>query len=172
MRRAAALILIAFFLSIPFVHPVFGGQYEEAVDAYEREDYKTAYRLFKPLAEQGDTQAQNTIGAMYDKGRGVPKDYAEAAKWYRKAAEQGDLIGQNNLGEMYEKGKGVPKDYVLAYMWFNLATTTDSKGLREWALKNRNRVAAQMTPEQIAEAQRLSGEWKPKEEGKSGERSN
>jgi len=166
MRRTTALILIASLVSIPFVHPVFGGQYEDAVDAYERGDYKTAYRLFKPLAEQGDTQAQNNIGDMYDKGRGVPQDNAEAVKWYRKAAEQGDVIGQNNLGEMYEKGKGVPKDYVLAYMWYNLATAIDSKGIRDWALENRNRVAAQMTPEQIAEAQRLSGEWKPKKEEK------
>jgi len=166
MRRTTALILIASLLSIPFVHPVFGGQYEDAVDAYERGDYKTAYRLFKPLAEQGDTKAQNNIGEMYDKGRGVPQDYAEAVKWYRKAAEQGDLIGQNNLGEMYEKGKGVPKDYMLAYMWFNLASARNPIGLRDWAVENRNRVAAQMTPEQIAEAQRLSGEWKPKKEGK------
>jgi hypothetical protein len=30
------------------------------------------------------------------------------------------------------------------------------------AVSNRNRVAQQMTPEQIAEAQKLASEWKPK----------
>ena len=39
-------------------------------------------------AELGDVEAQNSLGAMYSKGEGVPKDYTEAVKWYRKAAEQ------------------------------------------------------------------------------------
>ena len=41
------------------------------------------------LAEQGDAQAQFTLGAMYYNGRGVPQDYKQAVKWYRLAAEQG-----------------------------------------------------------------------------------
>ena len=42
-------------------------------------------------AEQGDAEAQTSLGLMYDNGKGVPQDYAEAVKWYRKAAEQGHL---------------------------------------------------------------------------------
>ena len=45
------------------------------------------YRL---AAEQGDAQAQNNLGLMYDAGQGVPQVNAEALKWYRLAAEQGD----------------------------------------------------------------------------------
>ena len=100
---------------------------------------------------------------MYDHGQGVPLDYALAVSWYRKAAEQGDGSAQNNLGVMYENGQGVPQDYVQAHMWFNLAGAL--AGEREKSVKNRDRVAAKMTPAQIAEAQRLASEWKPKPAG-------
>jgi len=35
--------------------------FEHAVDVYKREDYKTAYKLFLPLAEQGDAKAQELL---------------------------------------------------------------------------------------------------------------
>jgi hypothetical protein len=104
---------------------------------------------------------------MYERGQGVPQDYAEAAKWYRKAAEQGEPSAQNNLGFMYGKGRGVPPDYVQAHMWYNLAVSRYRPGAdRDMAVKNRYIVAAKMTPAQIAEARRLTREWKPKKEGK------
>ena len=59
---------------------------------------------------------------------------------------------------MYVKGQGVPQDYVIAHMWFNLAAARGKKN----AVKARDIVAAQMTPAQIAEAQKLAREWKPK----------
>ena len=81
-----------------------------------------------------------------------------AADWYRKAAEQGYARAQNNLGVMYDNGEGVGQDDVSAYMWFNLAA---ARGLKE-AVRNRDGVARHMTPEQIAEAQKLVHEWKPR----------
>jgi hypothetical protein len=104
---------------------------------------------------------------MYDRRQGVPQNYAEAVKWYRKAAEQGFAEAQTNLGMMYFTGQGVPKDYVLAHMWFNLATSrypASEKAKRERAEKTRDIAASKMTPPQIAEAQRLALEWKPKME--------
>ncbi len=59
---------------------------------------------------------------------------------------------------MYSKGWGVPQDYVQAHMWYNLAAERGLKLGREY----RDSLAKQMTPEQIAEAQRLAREWKPK----------
>jgi hypothetical protein len=91
--------------------------------------------------------------AAYGKG-----DYAQVS-WYRKAADQGYADAQSNLGRMYAKGLGVPQDYVQAHMWFNLAA---AKGDAD-AIKNRDRVSTMMTPAQIAEAQKLAREWKPKE---------
>ena len=60
---------------------------------------------------------------------------------------------------MYEDGRGVPQDYVRAHMWFNLAASGASG--HDWMIKYRDLVAAKMTPDQIAEAQRMAREWKP-----------
>ena len=75
--------------------------FQDAVESLEREDYETAYKLFLPLAEQGDADAQFNLGVMYDEGDGVPQDYKEAFKWYRFAAEQGVALAQTYLGVMY-----------------------------------------------------------------------
>ena len=69
----------------------------DAVETLEREDYETAYKLFLPLAEQGDASAQCGLGEMYYGGEGVPQDYAEAIKLWKLAAEQGDEEAQYNL---------------------------------------------------------------------------
>ncbi len=88
---------------------------------------------------------------------------AEAVKWFRKAAEQGYGGAQFNLGVMYDNGYGVPQDYVQAYMWFNLAAVGFPPGEnRDSAAENRDIVAKFMTPAQIAEAQRLAREWRPR----------
>ncbi len=80
---------------------------------------------------------------------------------------QGYAFAQFALGSMYEKGQGVPQDYVQAHTWYNLAASRSPPGTdRDNAVKNRDIVAAKMTPAQIAEAQRLAREWKPKKEGK------
>ncbi len=59
---------------------------------------------------------------------------------------------------MYVAGQGVPKDYVLAHMWLNLAAAKRVKK----AGKGRDLLEILMTPDQIAEAQRLAREWKAK----------
>ena len=92
---------------------------------------------------------------MYDTGRGVPQDDAEAVRWYRLAAEQGNASAQFRLGVAYGTGRSVPQDYVSAHMWLNLAAATGD----EEARKARERVAASMTREQIAEAQARAREW-------------
>ncbi len=91
-------------------------------------------------------------------------DYATALKEWRPLAEQGHAAAQGyaeaqrNLGVMYAKGEGVPQDYVQARMWVNLAAAQGN----EQARKAVDLLAEKMTPAQIAEAQRLAREWKPK----------
>ena len=113
-------------------------------------------------ADQGDANAQFNLGLMYANGRGVPRDYAQAGKWYRLAADQGTARAQCDLGGMYENGQGVPQDYVQAHKWFNLSASRAMAGVRDYAVKNRDILAAKMTPAQIAEAQKLASAWKPK----------
>ena len=80
---------------------VFGDDYQDGWDAYERQDYKTAYKLWLLLAEQGDADAQVLLGFMYDRGRGVPQDYVLALMWWTIAAIKGnkDAIEGRSLVE-------------------------------------------------------------------------
>jgi TPR repeat protein len=62
--------------------------FAEGAAAYIRGDYTTALAEWRPLAAQGDANAQFiNLGIMYANGEGVPQDYAEAAKWLRLSAE-------------------------------------------------------------------------------------
>ena len=122
------------------------------------QDYAEAAKWYRQAAEQGLAEAQSNLGVMYDQGKGVHQDFAEAVKWYRKSAEYGDAWAQTFLGFAYVFGQGVPQDYVQAHLWFSLAAAQGDQG----AAEARDTVARRMTPEQIAEAQRLAREWKPK----------
>jgi TPR repeat protein len=92
---------------------------------------------------------------MYREGAGVQQELREAARWYRAAAERGEARAQNNLGNMYVKGQGVPQDYVMAHKWFNLSGANGNEN----GLKNRDKIAKEMTGPQLAEAQRLARNW-------------
>jgi TPR repeat protein len=148
VRILTMLILLA-------SHGSVWGDFDDGLAAANRGDYDTALREWRPLAEKGDSAAQYSLGVMYDTGQGVPQDYKEAVNWYRKAALQGDSDSQVNLGVMYLLGQGVLQDYVQAHMWFNIAGANgDATGIN-----NRDIVAEKMTPDQIAEAQKLAREW-------------
>jgi uncharacterized protein len=125
-------------------------------------DYAEAIKWLRKAAEQGNADALINLGWMYFIVQGVPKDYVEAAKWYRKAAEKGDVYAQNNLGSMYSMGHGVTTDYGLAYMWFNLSAASSNEDLQKIAATAQGELANKMTSEQIAEAEKLAREWKPK----------
>ncbi len=87
-------------------------------------------------------------------------DYATALKEFRALAERGDARAQFRLGVMYTRGEGVPQDDVLAHMWFNLSAAQGHEGARKF---RDNLLAERMTPAQLADAQRLAREWKPKQ---------
>ena len=70
------------------------------------------------LANNGDVFAQDTVGDMYDHGRGVEQSYEKAVEWYRKAAEQGYANTQCRLGSMYHDGRGVEQSYKTAVEWY------------------------------------------------------
>jgi TPR repeat protein len=84
--------------------------------------------------------------------------------WYRKAATQGDPRALYNLGVMYEYGQGVPADGAQAYVWYSLAAFRfqgQDEQARARVLQSRERIAAKMTPEELAAAQKMAREWRP-----------
>ena len=102
---------------------VFADQLDDGYAAYNRGDYATAFRLWRPLAEKGDAFTQFSIGLMYAVGQGVPQDYKEAVKWLRLSAAQKDAAAQFYLGSMYERGHGVLQDFKEAAKLYRLAAT-------------------------------------------------
>lgn len=147
MRCFAKMALLAMALQVGSA--VMAQTFEQALDAYERKDYKTAFagfmRLaqgdaapapeaevskedqqqriakFRKAAEQGDAASQFIMGLVYFDGRGVAQDDRQAEAWYRKAAEQGYASAQVNLGLMYFFGRGVTKDDQQAVAWLRKA---------------------------------------------------
>ena len=110
MKRIVCLFVILFFASAT---PLWGSV-EKGVEAYESENYKTAFEILFPLAKQGDSRAQYYVGKMYYEGQAVPQDRTAAVGWFRKSALQGDPYGENALGVCYSYGRGVEKDVVVA----------------------------------------------------------
>jgi uncharacterized protein len=93
------------------------GQLEDGQTAFGRGNYAEAMRLWRPLADEGNAQAQYDLGFLYDTGFGVPKDYAQAFAWSMKAAEQGDEEAQYQVATRYEHGDGIPQNFALAAAW-------------------------------------------------------
>ncbi|OUS30334.1 hypothetical protein A9Q99_06815 [Gammaproteobacteria bacterium 45_16_T64] len=95
-----------------------GGEYV----AFDRADYATALKIWLPVAQSGDPEAQTYVGEIFEKGLGLQPDYALAVQWYEKAAEQNFSRAQINLGNLYEKGLGVTQDKAIALNWYRRAS--------------------------------------------------
>ena len=118
--RKAAIIACGFAACL-FTQTAVAETLEGGVAAYKGGDYRTALKILRPLALQGNIVAQHNLGIMYENGLGVPQDFAEAVKLYRLVAERGIQSAQFNLGNMYRRGLGVPQDFAEAAKWYRLA---------------------------------------------------
>jgi TPR repeat protein len=134
------------------------------LSAYQKGDYVTAAKEWRPLAEKGDAPSQFNLGLLYVDGHGVPQDFGQAVNWFERSAKQDYAKAQLNLGAMYGGGKGVKRDYVQAYKWLNVCA---AKGDQK-CIAQRDLVAGKLKPKQLAAAQRLASEFTPRQEpGKS-----
>jgi TPR repeat protein len=122
-------------------------------------DYGQAKEWFEKAAKQGHVGAQIDLGTLYLQGQGAPQSDQMALFWLSRAAEQGHALAFAKLGWMYAQGRGVLQDFIQAHKWYNLAAASGHGKAAEY----RDALAKQMTPAQIAEAQKLAREWKPKE---------
>lgn len=87
---AAVLALVAAPLSAQSV--------KAGIDAWQRADYASAAAIWRPLAEQGDPDAQFNLGQAYRLGRGVQINLAAAKSWLERAAAKGHVDAQTTLG--------------------------------------------------------------------------
>lgn len=109
-------------------------------------------------AEKGDREAQFQLYR-------VSRPSGKSLTWLCLAANQGYAPAQEEFGDLHagvyggdwsDAGFAEP-DRVRAHMWYSLAASSGHRRARF----SRNTVANQMTPEQIAEAERLAADWKP-----------
>ena len=110
-----------FIVTLVMSSATASADYQEGLDAYDAGDYATAMKEWRPLAEQGNANAQYNLGVMYANGNGVPQDDVEAVKWYRLAADQGDADARGNK-EIVEKKmtkQQIAEGQRLSREWFN-----------------------------------------------------
>ena len=113
-------ILPVLLLTLLLGTPASADDFQKGWDAYDNKDYATALRIWKPLAEQGNAEAQYYLGQIYYDGpqrTGPAQDYAKAMKWYRKAAKQGQPDAHWWIGAMYLSGEGVTENSTEALKW-------------------------------------------------------
>ena len=122
------------------------------------QNYAESFQWYRSAADQGNLEAQMAVASMYHAGQGVSQNDAEALNWFGKAADQGNTDAQELVAFMYLHGKGTPKNLVRAYVWFNLSASQGNKD----AAKYRDQTAYVMTPEQLAEAQKIGHDGKPR----------
>jgi len=136
------------------------------LSAYQKGDYVTAAKEWRPLAEEGEASVQYNLGLLYLDGHGVAQDYAEAAKWFKRSADQGYTEAQHDLGALYGAGKGVKRDFVEAYKWMNICAGAGNAG----CASQKELLAKKLKPAQITQAQKLSSEFTPKKESEKAEK--
>jgi TPR repeat protein len=140
----------------------------------ELQDYEKIIKIIQKKAEQGNESAQFELADMYlygdilspsSKPLFISQDYQQAISWYLKIAEQGGSFAycaRSQLGWIYSKGEGVPQNYVEAYKWFILAALEPDEFLAKHYVEARDALRLKMSPQQIAEAQKLAKEFRPK----------
>ncbi len=149
-----------------------------------------AYRWARVAAELGDPGAQAQVGVdlLISEELRWMADSDEGMKWLNRSAQHGCFDAFFYLSIIYASGVDYPErpkghvsqDYVEALKWLDIATSRkDVKpcnwlfdfyhgGPRNPADANRDplkeqydQIISKMTPDQIAEAEKLAREWKP-----------
>ena len=126
------------------------------------QDEAQALIWFRKAADQGNTDAQNGLGVMYSTGHGARRTM-RGRKVVSQSSTPGEANAQYNLGIGYAEGRGISRDYAQADLWFNLAASLakDAK-TRDDATHNRDFIAKRLNSAELAEAQRMASEWKPR----------
>ncbi len=78
--------------------------FDQASDAWDREDFETAFLIFHALSMQGDVNAYANLGVLYEQGMGTARDIDQAIYWYKKAWRcDGQTSACSNLADLYQK---------------------------------------------------------------------
>lgn len=122
-----------------------------------KQDPTAALNNYKKAALSGHVGAKNMLAVMTRQGTGTPANAEHAFKLFEEIGAYGNPVALFNLGEMLESGEGTAADPVKAHLYFNLANERGHPSAGA-ALET---ITAEMSKEQIEEAQTLARDWKP-----------
>ena len=97
-RIFSALVIVVVFLGI---HNAKSDELQNAIAAYNSQDYHTAVRIWRSYAAKGNVNAQYFLGVAYHEGHGVNKSLNQTIAWFRKAAHGEHPTAMFNLGAAY-----------------------------------------------------------------------
>jgi TPR repeat protein len=132
---------------------------EEFFDAkIVKRDLKLALQYLQQAADGNDARALTDLASMFDYGTGVKQDRKRAAELYLRAARMGMPAAMFNVASMLETGEGLSMDKVEAYKYYLLSR---DQGFAPFANKALEEIAANMTVDQIAEAEQRADNFIP-----------
>lgn len=140
--------VIGILFALSAVLPATAADLQKGQAAYDRGDYAAALNEWRPLAIEGNAEAQHNLGVMHFFGDGVTQSHAEALKWWHKAAAQGYAESQFSIGAAYAQGYGVHRDSALADKWLSLSAANGDPN----AIGLKNYLAGRTADAQIAES--------------------
>ena len=94
---------------------------------YQNKQLDKSFKTFLICAELGDAWCQNTVGHMYNNGRGTKMNNKLAFYWYSKSAEQ-NIIAEPvvSLAAMYLDGEYVNQSYEKAFELYEKAALKET----------------------------------------------
>src|SRR5277367_3815451 len=120
---------------------------------------KAALENTQTKADQGDAEAQFSLGLKFASGADMTMDYPKAAHWYLKAANQNHPLAQFNLGLMFASGQGVTQDEAKAVMWMSMAAQQGDAGAQyELGMRHR-RASFEGQPKDALESNLEAYKW-------------
>lgn len=143
-------IALALFIMINAIS--FADNFSDAVDAYDRQDYDEAYRLFTELEDLGHVDAMNNLATMYQTGTGVPRNYVRAAELYLSSAKAGHIDAAFNYSTLTRLGIGTEKNMAESYAWATIAARHGASDLVAY----RDVLATKISPKAFEEGSKMA----------------
>ncbi len=110
-------------------------------------------------ADNGDAEAQFSLGSRFAIGVGMAPDYEQAAQWYLRAARQNHALAQLALGKMFAGGQGVTRDDAEALLWIcRAAEQGHAEAQHNLGLRHR-RASFKGAPQNTAESNLEAYKW-------------
>ncbi len=106
--------------------------FEEAKEAYDSGDYRSAFVLFRQLAHDRDVAAQHYLANMYEHGLGTKPDKVEAFHWRLRLADLGDTYSMYWVGRSYFRGAGARRNSERAIHWFRRGAELGQAEAQGW----------------------------------------